>query len=62
MTADCRDDEYIKKRLMRQNAVGKYADQEVLICTFSGKNRTVQVILLPQLWMCSLASFIPELY
>ena len=36
----------------------QYAGQEVLICTYWGKNLIVQVILLPNLWMCSLASFI----
>ena len=39
-----------------------YAGQEVLICTNGGKNPIVLVILLPNLWMYCLASFIPELY
>ena len=76
MIADCQYDKDIKKQFMRQNAVGSSshmlvcqmlviksnAGKEILICTSCGKNPTVQVILLPNLWMCSLASFIPELY
>ena len=57
--ADCRDDKVIKKQFRRQKAV---SIEEVLICTYSGKNLIVRIILLPHLWMCSLASFIPELY
>ena len=64
MTADCRDDKDIDSD--NNNSEGKmlfqYAGQEVLICTYRGKNPIVQVILLPNLWMCSLASFLPELY
>ena len=44
------------------NMPTQYAGQEILICTYWGKNPTVQVILLPNLCMYSLASFIPELY
>ena len=62
MTADCRDDKDIKKQFRRQNAVGNILVRKILICTYWGKNPTVQVILLPNLWMCSLASIIPELY
>ena len=40
-----------------KNSGGKmqlqYAGQEVLICTYWGKTRIVQVILLPHLWMWS---------
>ena len=36
--------------------------QDVLICTHEGKNSIVEVILLPNLWICSLAYFIPEIY
>ena len=61
LTADCRDDKDIKK-IRRQNAVGMHAGQEVLICTYGAQNPIVQIVLLPHLWMCSLASFIPELY
>ena len=55
MTADNRDNN-IGKLFRRKNG------QEVLICTYGGKNPIVQVILLSNLWMCSLASFIPKLY
>ena len=52
-------------RIFKKNYEAKccweYAGQEVLICTYWGKNPTVQVILLPYLRMCFLASFIPEL-
>ena len=61
MTGGCRDDKDIGKQFRRQNAVG-YDGQEVLICTYEGNNPIVQVILLTNLWMCSLASFLPELY
>ena len=62
MTADCRDHKDIKKQFRRDK-------MQWAIC-FSGnfhlhllrQKTTVQVILLPLLWMCSLASFIPELY
>ena len=57
MTADCREDTDIKKQCRRKNAVA--------IC-FSGSSHLdllrQKFILLPNLWMCSLASFLPELY
>ena len=62
MTADCRDDKDIKKTIHEAKCYWQYAGQEVLICTYGGKNQILQVILLPNLWMCSLASFLPELY
>ena len=34
MTAGWGDDKDIKKQFRRQNAVGKYAGQEILICTY----------------------------
>ena len=34
MTADCRDDKDIKRQFGMQNAVGNYAGQKVLICTY----------------------------
>ena len=55
MTAYCRVDMDIVKQFRRQNACSwQYAGQEVLICTYGGKNQIVQVILLSNLWMCSL--------
>ena len=58
MTADCKDKD-IKKQFRRQNAVGN-----MLVWKFSfapiEEKKTVQVILLPHLWMCSLVSFISE--
>ena len=62
MTADCREDKDIKKTIQETKCSWQYAGQEVLICTYWGKNLTAQVVLLPHLRMCSLASFIPELY
>ena len=70
MTADCRDDKYIGKQGYCYIAyykegykdIGKYAGHEVIICTYLGKNPTIQFILLPYLCMLSLAAFIPELY
>ena len=52
----------LKKQFRRKNAVGNMMVRDrVLICTFGGKNPIVQVILLPNLWMCSSASIIPTL-
>ena len=59
MTADCRDDKDIKKTIHEAKCCWEYAGQEVLVAPIEAK---IQVILLPHLWMCSLASFIPELY
>ena len=42
----------IKKTIREAKCCWEYAGQEVLICTYWGKNPTVQVILLPHLWMC----------
>ena len=60
MTADCRDEKDIEKN---------YGGKIQLAIYWSGsshlhlwKNPIVQVILLPNLGMGSLASFIPELY
>ena len=62
MTADCRAD----KRILKNNSGGK---MQLAIC-WSGSPRlhllrqksNGSVVLLPHLWMCTLASFIPELY
>ena len=62
MTADCRDHKDIKKTIQEVNCSWQYAGQKVLICPDEGKNTIDQVILLPNLWMCSLASFLPGLY
>ena len=62
ITADCGDDKDIKKTIHEAKCFWEYAGQEVLVCTYRGKNPTVQVILLLHLWMCSLASCITELY
>ena len=62
MTADWRDDKDIKKLIQEAKCIWQYADQKVLIYTYWGKNPIVQIILLLHLWMCSLASFIPELH
>ena len=62
LTADCRDDKDIKKQFMRQNAVGNMLVRKLSFAPIEAKNPTVKVILLPHLWMCSLASFLPELY
>ena len=62
MTADCRDDEDIKKQFRGQNAVGNMLVRKFSFASIGFKKPTVQVILLPHLWMCSLVSFIPELY
>ena len=61
MTVDSRDDKDIKKQFRRQNAV---RDMLVRNFSFAPIEAKIQfsVILLPHLWMCSLASFIPELY
>ena len=61
MTVDCRDKD-IKKHIRRQNAVGNMLVRKFSFAPMEAKNPIVQVILLPYLWMCSLASFIPELY
>ena len=53
MTADCRGDKDIKKTIHEAKCSWQYAGQEVLICTYWGKNPTVQVTLLPNLWMCT---------
>ena len=60
MTLDCRDDKDIKKTIQEAKCSWQYAGQEVLININGGKNPIVKVILLRNLWMCSLAS--PELY
>ena len=62
MTVDCRDE----IRILKNNSEGKtswqYSGREVLICTCGAKIPIVQDILLPNLWMCSLASFLPKLH
>ena len=50
----------LKKTIQEAKCSWQYAGQEVLICTYWGKNPIVQVILLTNLWMCSLASFIMQ--
>ena len=62
VTADSRDDKDIKKTIKEEKCNWQYAGQEVLICSYCGKNLTVLFALFPNLWMCSLASFISELY
>ena len=62
MTSDCRDDKDIKKTIQEAKCSWQYAGQDVLICTNGGKNPIVKVILLSNLWMSSLVSFLPELY
>ena len=62
-TADCRDDKDIDKQFRRKNAFGNMlVRQEVLNFTNGGKYPSVEVILLPNLWVFSLASFIQQLY
>ena len=58
MTADCLDDEDIEKQFWRQNAVGNILVRKFSFAPIGGKNPIVQVILLPYLRMCSLASFV----
>ena len=61
--ADCLDDTDTAWEPIQEAKYGwQYAGQEVLICTCGGKSPIIQVILLPNLWICSLASFIPLLY
>ena len=62
MTADCRDDKDIKKQFRRKNAVGNMLVMKYSFAPIEAKIETIQVILLPHLWMCTLASFISELY
>ena len=62
MTVDCRDDKDIKKQFRRQNAVDNMLVRKFSFASIEAKNVSVQVILLPHLWMCSVASFIRELY
>ena len=70
MTADCRDDKGIKKQFRRQNTVGNMLVMKFSFEPVGAKIKYIyiyiyiflQVILLPHLWMCSLESFIPELY
>ena len=61
MTADCRDDKDIKKQFRRKNA-----DANVLVMKFSFEPIETKIhlfkLLITVLWMCSLASFITELY
>ena len=52
----------LKKQFMRQDAVGNMLVRKFSFAPIEAKNPTVQVVLLPNLWMCSLASFIPELH
>ena len=54
MYADCRDDKDIEKTIQEAKFRWQYVGQEVLICTYWGKNPTVEVVLLPHLWMCTL--------
>ena len=51
----------ILKIIQEAKCSWRYAGQGVLICTYGGKNQILQIALLPNLRMCSLASFIPEL-
>ena len=62
MTADCRYDKDIKKTIQEAKHCWQYVGHEIRICIYGGKNKIVQVILLPDLWICSLVSFLPELY
>ena len=74
MTVGCRDDKDIKKQFVSQNSVGNmvrkfsFAPIEAKIQLFKSylvgeiKSIYLFILLLPHLWMCSLASFIPELY
>ena len=62
MTADCRDDKDIKKQFRRQNAVGNMLVRKCSFAPIEVKIQLFQVILLPHLWMCSLASFIDARY
>ena len=41
MTADCRDDKYIKKTIQEAKGSWQYAGQEALIYTDGGKNSIV---------------------
>ena len=54
MTADCPDDKDVKITIQAAKCRWQYTGQEVLICTYGGKNQIFQVILLPYLRMCSL--------
>ena len=55
MTADCRDDKDIKKQFRRQNAAGNMIVRKFSFAPIEAKIQLFQVILLPNLWMCSLA-------
>ena len=61
MDEDCRDDKDIGKQFRRQNAVGNMLVRKFSFAPMEAKVQLF-VILLPNLWMCTLESFIPELY
>ena len=61
MTADCRDDKDIEKQFRRQNSVGNMLVRKSHLHPLRQKSNCSSHIA-TSLWICSLASFIPELY
>ena len=61
MTADCRDGKDIEQQFRSSGGKVQFAISLSGSTHLHGGNSIVQVILLPNLWMCSLASFILEL-
>ena len=57
---DCRLSRWLRywQSIQEAKCSWHYAGQEVIICTTGGKNQIVQVILLPNLRVCSLALII----
>ena len=55
MTADCRDNKDNEKQFRRQNAVGNMLVRKFSFAPIEAKIQLFQVMLLPNLWMCSLA-------
>ena len=62
VTADCRYNEDIKKQFRRQNVVGNILVRKFSFAIIEAKIQLFQVVLLPHLCMCTLATFIPEVY
>ena len=62
MTADCTDDKDIKKQFRRQNAVGNMLVRKFSFVPMEEKIQLFKSYRYPIFWMCTLASFIPELH
>ena len=62
MTTQYRDDKDVVKQFRRQHAVGNMLDRKFSFAHMVEKSQLLIVILLPNLLICFLAIFIPELY